>query len=42
MTLIGTRIGTVELAQGVTIPVEGIHTTAPFKIVGALACNLYL
>ncbi|KAH7334265.1 hypothetical protein B0J17DRAFT_672748 [Rhizoctonia solani] len=34
--------GTVELAQGVTIPVEGIHTVAPFKIVGALGCDLYL
>ncbi|CAE6518108.1 unnamed protein product, partial [Rhizoctonia solani] len=26
--------GTVELAQGVAIPVEGIHTVASFKIVG--------
>ncbi|QRV97377.1 hypothetical protein RhiJN_25396 [Ceratobasidium sp. AG-Ba] len=34
--------GTVTLAQGVSVPVEGIHTVAPFKIVGALACDLYL
>ncbi|KDN36845.1 hypothetical protein RSAG8_10543, partial [Rhizoctonia solani AG-8 WAC10335] len=34
--------GTVELMQGVTIPVEGIHTVASFKIVGALGCDLYL
>ncbi|KAJ1301714.1 hypothetical protein OPQ81_008947 [Rhizoctonia solani] len=34
--------GTVELAQGVKIPVEGIHTVVPFKIVGALGCDLYL
>ncbi|GAB1524523.1 hypothetical protein RhiTH_007677 [Rhizoctonia solani] len=34
--------GTVELAEGITVPVEGIHTTVPFKIVGALGCDLYL
>ncbi|QRW24791.1 proteasome activator pa28 beta subunit [Rhizoctonia solani] len=33
---------TVELAEGITVPVEGIHTTVPFKIVGALGCDLYL
>ncbi|KAF8711850.1 Proteasome activator pa28, REG alpha beta subunit, partial [Rhizoctonia solani] len=30
---------TVELAEGITIPVEGIHTTVPFKIVGALGLS---
>ncbi|KAF8756176.1 Proteasome activator pa28, REG alpha beta subunit [Rhizoctonia solani] len=27
---------TVELAEGITVPVEGIHTTVPFKIVERL------
>ncbi|QRV83190.1 hypothetical protein RhiJN_11206 [Ceratobasidium sp. AG-Ba] len=34
--------GTVTLAQGVSIAVEGIHTVASFRIVGALSCSMYL